>query len=135
MDQDNNPIEIANVRIQGQITGTVTDLRGHYSLTVPSKDSVVLVYSMLGYNTKKRVLKNPKGEITLNVILLNSGYELGEVTVTESKRQTGMTERIKAKDRKLMPDSEMPGLPGQKDQGIRCPSLWHHDRIRQPVQP
>lgn len=26
-------------------------------------------------------------------------------------------------------------LPGQKDQGIRCPSLWHHDRIRQPVQP
>jgi len=105
MDQDNNPIEIANVRIQGQITGTVTDLRGHYSLTVPSKDSVVLVYSMLGYNTKKRVLKNPKGEITLNVILLNSGYELGEVTVTESKRQTGMTERIKAKDRKLMPDA------------------------------
>ena len=29
----------------------------------------------------------------------------------------------------------MPGLPGQKDQGIRCPSLWHHYRIRQPVQP
>ena len=23
----------------------------------------------------------------------------------------------------------------QKDQGIRCPSLWHHYRIRQPVQP
>lgn len=105
MDQDNNPIEIANVRIQGRLTGTVTDLKGHYSLTVSSKDSVVIIYSMLGYNTKKRVLKNPHGEITLNVVLFNSGYELGEVTVTESKRQTGMTERIKAKGAKLMPDA------------------------------
>ena len=63
------------------------------------------VYSRLGYNTKKRVLKNPKGEITLNVILQNSGYELGEVTVTEAKRQTGMTERIKGKDAKPIPDA------------------------------
>jgi hypothetical protein len=105
MDQDNNPIEIANVRIQGRLTGTVTDLKGHYSITVPSKDSVVIIYSMLGYNTKKRVLRNPHGKITLNVVLFNSGYELGEVTVTENKRQTGMTERIKAKNAKLMPDA------------------------------
>ena len=43
MDQDNNPIEIANVRVQGQIIGTVTDLKGHYSLNVPSKDSLFQV--------------------------------------------------------------------------------------------
>lgn len=105
MDQDNNPIEIASVRVEGQVIGTVTDLKGHYSITVSSKDSVVLIYSMLGYNTKKRVLRNPHGEITLNVVLLNTGIELGEVTVTETKRQTGMTEKIKPKGSKLMPDA------------------------------
>lgn len=105
MDQDNNPIEIANVRVQGGITSTVTDLKGRYSITVTSKDSVVLIYSMLGYNTRKRVLKNPKGNITVNVVLLNSGYELGEVTVTETKRQTGMSDKISKKSAKLMPDA------------------------------
>ncbi len=105
LDQDNNPIEIVNVRVQGHIAGTVTNLKGHYSLNVTSKDSVVLVYSKLGYNTRKRLLKNPKGEITLNVVLLNTGYELGEVTVTETKRQTGMTEKINTKGAKLMPDA------------------------------
>ena len=105
MDQDNNPIEIASVKVQGKATGTVTDLKGHYSLTVSSEDSVVIVYSMLGYNTKKRVLRNPHGEITLNVVLLNTGIELGEVTVTETKRQTGMTEKIKPNGAKLMPDA------------------------------
>lgn len=105
MDQDNNPIEIANVRVQSGINSTVTDLKGHYSITVTSKDSVVLIYSMLGYNTRKRTLKKPKGDITLNVVLLNAGYELGEVTVTETKRQTGMSDKISRKAAKLMPDA------------------------------
>lgn len=105
MDQDNNPIEIANVRVQGGINSTVTDLKGHYSITVTSRDSVVLIYSMLGYNTRKRTLIKPKGDITLNVILLNAGYELGEVTVTETKRQTGMSDKINRKAAKLMPDA------------------------------
>jgi len=105
MDQDNNPVEIANVRIQGKLINTVTDLKGHYSIKVPSKDSIIVVFSRLGYYTRKRILKNPHGEITLNVILPSSGFELGEVTVTETKRQTGMTERLKAKNRKFMPDA------------------------------
>jgi hypothetical protein len=65
MDQDNSPIEIANVRVQGKLTGIVTDLKGHYSLTVSSRDSVVIIFSRLGYNQK-----NEFSEILMEISLL-----------------------------------------------------------------
>ena len=86
-DEEGSPLEIVNVHVEKQLVGTVSDLRGHYSLTVASRDSVVIVYSMLGYQTRKRLLRNPRGNITLNVTLPNSNYELGEVTITESRRR------------------------------------------------
>lgn len=104
-DEKGDPIEIANVAVQGQLIGTVSDLKGHYSITVTSKDSVVLVYSMLGYQTRKRTLRNPKGNITLDVMLPNADYQLGEVEVIERKRQTGTTVQLEAKGLRLGPDA------------------------------
>ncbi|MEG1684857.1 MAG: TonB-dependent receptor [Bacteroides sp.] len=104
-DENNEPIEIVNIRVEKQLVGTVSNLKGHYSLTISSQDEVVLVYSMLGYQTRKKILKNPHGKITLNVVLPNSDYELGEVTITESRRQTGSTAKLDIKGAKLMPDA------------------------------
>ena len=104
-DEEGSPLEIVNVHVEKQLVGTVSDLRGHYSLTVASRDSVVIVYSMLGYQTRKRLLRNPRGNITLNVTLPNSNYELGEVTITESRRQTSTTTQLDLKDTRLTPDA------------------------------
>lgn len=104
-DENNEPIEIVNIHVESQLLGTVSDLKGRYSLSVASKDSVVIVFSMLGYQTRKKVLRNPQGNITLNVVLPNSDYELGEVTITESIRQTSTTAQLNVKDIKLAPDA------------------------------
>ena len=104
-DEEGNPLEIVNIHVEKQLIGTVSDLKGRYSLTVSSKDTVVIVYSMLGYQTRKKILRNPHGNITLNVMLPNSEYELGEVTITESKRQTSSTAQLDLKGARLMPDA------------------------------
>lgn len=104
-DENGAPIELATVHIEKQLVGTITNLKGEYTISARSEDSVVVVFSMIGYNTRKRVLKKPQGKIRLNVMLPNTGYELGEVTVTESKRQTGSIQSLQIDKTKLMPDA------------------------------
>lgn len=104
-DEDGSPLEIVNIHVEKQLTGTVSDLKGHYSITVGSRDTVVLVYSMLGYQTRKKILRNPSGNITVNVTLPSSNYELGEITITESRRQTGSTAKLDLKGARLVPDA------------------------------
>ena len=43
-DSDNQPIELATVRV----AGTMTDLKGEYQLSIPAGDSIVVIYSCLG---------------------------------------------------------------------------------------
>ena len=60
---------------------------------------------MLGYQTRKRKLVNPKGNISLNVVLPPMDFELGEVSVTERRRQTGTIQQIETEGNRLMPDA------------------------------
>ena len=47
-DSDNQPIELATVRVAGTTMGTMTDLKGEYQLSIPAGDSIVVIYSCLG---------------------------------------------------------------------------------------
>lgn len=104
-DENGEPIELATVRLEGTAIGTVSNLKGRYSLKFTSKDSVVIIYSMLGHHTRKRTLVRPQGNISINITLPAAGYELGEITVTEQRRQTGAIQQIDIKANKLMPDA------------------------------
>ena len=64
-DEEGRPIEMAVVRLEGTATGTVCNLRGRYSLTFESRDSVTVVFSMLGHQTRKRLLVKPKDKATV----------------------------------------------------------------------
>ncbi len=97
-DENRKPIELAQVKIEGRPIGTTCDLKGKYELSFEMDDSVVVVFSMLGYQTRKRVLKNPKDSITLNITLPNASLELGEVQVSEIRRQTGSMTDVNIKD-------------------------------------
>ena len=104
-DENGDPIELATVRIDGTAIGTVSNLKGQYSLKFQSKDSITIVYSMIGYNTRKRTLAKPQGNIALNITLPALGYELGEVTITENRRQMNTVQNIEVKSSKFMPDA------------------------------
>ena len=86
-DENGNPIELATIRLEGTAIGTVSNLKGRYSLKFESRDSVTVIFSMLGYQTRKRKLVCPQGNISLNITLPPMNFELGEVSVTERRRQ------------------------------------------------
>ena len=104
------PIELAQVFVEGQLIGTRCDLKGKYQISFQKADSVVVVYSMMGYQTRKRVLKNPSDTITLNVMLPSLGIELGEVQVKEVRRQTNTMSDISLRDMKHMGNASGMGI-------------------------
>jgi hypothetical protein len=104
-DESNNPIELASVSCLSQGKATVTSLKGEFKLTLHSADSVAVTFSMLGYRSKTRVLRNPKGTQTLQVVLYESARELNEVSITGQKIQSGQTQEISTKQLKGLPST------------------------------
>ena len=106
------PIELATVRLEGTTIGTVTDLKGRYSLKFMPKDSVTVVFSMLGYQSRKRLLVSPQGNISLNMTLTPIDFELAEVTINERRRQTSTIQQLDASTMQLAPDASGGGIEG-----------------------
>lgn len=104
-DNNQSPIEVATIHVEGTINGTITDLQGRYSFTVESRDSVVISYSMIGYKTRKKTLINPQGVITLNVTLYPVDIELGEVTINDKQREANAVKELKMGRSGLVPDA------------------------------
>lgn len=109
-DDKKAPVELAQVQIEGTAIGTVCDLKGKYSFTCATSDSLVVVFRMIGYQTRKRILKNPTDTIILNVQLLPMGIELGEVNVTEIRRQTSAMQDVNIKDTRHMGNASGGGI-------------------------
>ncbi|MDN3582343.1 SusC/RagA family TonB-linked outer membrane protein [Mucilaginibacter flavus] len=74
--EDGLPIPGVSVRINGTTTGTQTDSNGRFSLSVPQSSSLTI--SFIGYVTQTLPANGP----TLNVVLVASSQQLGEVVVT-----------------------------------------------------
>lgn len=110
IDEDNNPVELASVACVSQGRATVTSIRGEYQLPLLSADSVVIRFSMLGYRTKMRVLRHPKGPQTLIVVLNSSATNLNGVEITERKIQSGQTQELSKDAIKGMPSTTGNGV-------------------------
>ena len=92
VDEEQNPIELATVSCLEQGKVAMTNLKGEFSITLASADSVVVKFSMIGYNARKRLFRNPRGKQRIEIVL-PSMAALGEIVVTEKRRQTTGTER------------------------------------------
>ena len=110
IDDQKSPIELAQVRVEGTGCGAVCNLKGEFRFTCESADSMVVVFSMLGYETRKRVLENPVDSVTMNVMLPSLGYELGAVEVTDIRRQTSTMTDVSMEDMKHMGNASGGGV-------------------------
>lgn len=99
VDEEQNPIELATVSCLEQGKVAMTNLKGEFSITLASADSVVVKFSMIGYNARKRLFRNPRRKQRIEIVL-PSMAALGEIVVTEKRRQTTGTERLDIKDMK-----------------------------------
>jgi hypothetical protein len=88
---NNEPLVGANVLIKGTTIGTMTDVDGKFSLTLPSSGNV-LVVSFVGYNSKEIAITGSN----LNVSL-QEGNALNEVVVVGYGRQRNPLKKLAGK--------------------------------------
>lgn len=105
IDENNDPVEFASVSCAKQGKMTITALNGTYSLQLQSADSVEIRFSMIGYKTKVRVLRRPRGKQTMQVVLHSSDNALSEVTITGKRIETGQTQELSKEHIKNMPST------------------------------
>ena len=103
-DEDGNALELATVSCLEQATVTMTNLNGEFQMKLQSADSIVVKFSMIGYKSRTRILRNPKTTQTLQIQLFPMD-ELNEVVVTEKRRQTDAMEQLDIKDIKAVPST------------------------------
>ena len=110
LDSDNRGIELANVYVEGTTVGTTTNQNGYYDLTVEMSDTIIMVYSMIGYESIRQQLYTTNKVLGVNVMLPTNEEMLSEITVRGIQRQTGTMERTDVGVARLMPDATGGGI-------------------------
>jgi Ca-activated chloride channel family protein len=76
-DESGNPLAGVSVSVKGAHTGTITDVKGSYQITVADKDKV-LTFSFLGFQT---VGESISGKDVINVVMKPEVVALDEMVV------------------------------------------------------
>ena len=111
VDTDNIGVELANVYVEeNTMIGTTTNQNGYYEFFVEIKDTITLVYSMIGYETIRQQLYTTRSVIGINVVLPTNEEMLNEITVNAIQRQTNSMDRVDVGAARLMPDATGGGI-------------------------
>ena len=111
VDDNIQPIELATVGIEGESLGdTHHELKGGYALTCNTADSLAVVFSMVGYQTRKRTLKEPRDTIQLDVMLPNLNFDIDVVEIKEVRTQTNAMTDVNLNDVKHMGNASGQGI-------------------------
>lgn len=105
IDETNEPVVAATVKVAGTSTGTFTNTEGVYRLSIAEQDTLNLVYSCVGFEDVKRKLIGANGELTINVRMRQNSKELQGVEVTEIKRQMETMQKISPESYRMSPDA------------------------------
>ncbi|WP_167607363.1 TonB-dependent receptor [Maribellus sediminis] len=85
------PIDMVNVVLKEFPTlGTTTNAKGEFSLRIPAKKQLTVVYSLLGYKTfQDSVFAKAEETIIKNIEMPEQNLELAEIVVREQRRNGG----------------------------------------------
>ena len=105
VDEDQEPIPMVIVRIEGQGIVATAGLDGKYNIAFHTADSVVVVYQMMGFQKRQKVLKKPVGELVLNILMKSTDRRLDDVEVVESRRQMSQNQTLNTQELKRLPST------------------------------
>lgn len=104
-DADQEPIPFVIIRVEGQNAATTADINGRYQLSFHTADTVVISYKILGFLSRERILRNPSGNLTLNIVMQDQGKQMDEVIIKETRRQLGQKETLNTDELKRLPST------------------------------
>ena len=103
-DADGSPLELVLVQIKNTLNGAMTNEKGYYSITTSPGDSVAVIFSCLGYNKAERILPSLQQDMRLNVQMIYTSIDLGEVVAVGTRYQTSTLQTMNEDRVKLLPD-------------------------------
>jgi len=88
LDETNSPLLGVNVTVKGTTIGTITDSEGSYTITPPSPDNGILVFSYVGYQTEElEILNRTRIDVSLKPDLLQIDQLVVVGYGTQKKRE------------------------------------------------
>lgn len=90
-DEEQQPLEFVSVALEGTTTGTTTNQQGYFRLRIPADTDYTLIFSYLGYETRKVQIHLQSGETRSFHIRMNMhatqlpGFEISERQVITSQ--------------------------------------------------
>src|SRR5690606_6283629 len=100
-DVSGQPLPFVNVYIENSFTGTVTNNEGYYLLETGKNITTTVVYQYLGFKTQKKQVSVENSPITINIVLEEESYSLGEVFISTSENPAHRIIRNAIANRKI----------------------------------
>ena len=94
IDAENRGMESANVFVENATTRTLTNANGYYDLNLKVKDSVILVYSQIGYQTIRHTIHSRQQVVQISVQLQALSKQIDGVDIVGQRRQTTTYDQI-----------------------------------------
>lgn len=103
-DEQNHPIEMANVIVTELLVGQTTNNRGAYELQVISDTTLVINFSFVGYEPKQVQVRLKRGEKRkLDVTLKSTATTLSDVVISDRAIDASSLTRLDARQATLLP--------------------------------
>ncbi len=98
------PVDLAHVAIAGKPGGVASNRTGHYEIRVPANEEVSLLFSFIGYQQNRQVVKLDEGQLfNLDVVLLEIATDLPPLEVRDQRLRSSSLTRINPRDAVLIP--------------------------------
>ncbi|MCD6367232.1 MAG: carboxypeptidase-like regulatory domain-containing protein [Bacteroidales bacterium] len=97
-DAKNQPLELVNIIVLNERTGTTTNNKGLFKLKVPANKNITVQYSILGFQTiKKKYFLKPETSTNIEIKLPETTKTLNEVSVSDIHQRNNNLVRINPK--------------------------------------
>ncbi|HEY9114535.1 MAG TPA: TonB-dependent receptor [Bacteroidales bacterium] len=104
MDENNKPIDLANIAILNEKGGTTTDKNGFFSLEIPSGKEVTIAVSYIGFSNHETRLKLKEGETKrIEIKLASISTTLPGFEVKDEKLRTESMVRLDPQNVNIAP--------------------------------
>ena len=104
VDEQNMPVELANVAVAELSKGVTTDAKGRYELTLPTDTTLTLSVTFVGYETIQRQVRLSKGEKRkLDLVLRSTSMSLPDAVISDRAIEASSLTRLNPRQATLLP--------------------------------
>lgn len=103
-DSLNKPVDLANIAVIGEKTGTTTNKKGYFKLEVPANKEITVGISFIGFSDKRIQLNLNEGETeTVDILLKAMSTTLPGFEVKDERLRTESMVRLNPRDALVAP--------------------------------